>query len=244
MGYDWLRLLGGFDVIPYDVRQHFTGAQHVAEPRFLVHDLHVVDWREPAGTSKRADAFLLPPRWALLRLRSLVMASVFGTGPISAAAEKLVPFANEQSQDSGRVLLWIQRALATTRRVANEDELLNALRRRLALQPGPPWTIKIFSDSPTVPTARATAHLFHSADIVVGVHGSGQANQVFCRSGIGVIDINLPEPHSQYTAHNSYALGLRYRLVMLRGASLHQTLNLTLPVRDVLDALGSLLRQE
>ncbi|CAE7761503.1 unnamed protein product, partial [Symbiodinium sp. CCMP2456] len=217
--YDWLTLLGGFEVIPYDVRPHFMGPARVAEPRFLVHQLHMVDWQDAPGSSRREDVFLLPPRWALQRLRDLATWRVFGSSPPPATPGK-------------KKLLWIQRAVATTRRVANEAELLHAMMGLL----GDGWALQIFSDSP-LPTARETVELFRSADIVVGVHGSGQANVVFCRPGTGIIDINLPEPHSQYTAHNSYALGFHYRLVMLQGVGLHQSLNITMPVRDVLDAV-------
>lgn len=143
--------------------------------------------------------------------------------------------------DTGRILLWIQRSTASTRRVANEKALLDALAQVLRRVPGPPWSIGTFSDVPPAPSAAEAVRLFHSADVVVGAHGSGQANQVFCRAGTGIIDINMPEPHSQYSAHNSYALKLRYRLVMMRGVALHQTVNITVPVDDVVDALRSLL---
>ncbi|CAE8660969.1 unnamed protein product [Polarella glacialis] len=225
--YDWFDLLGGFDVVPYDVRPHFMGPERVAEPRFMVHELHVVDWHDPPGVPRRGDLFLLPPRWALQQLRYLVVgqATGFGTGERAAAS---------------RTLLWIRRATATTRRVANEGELITALERVLASLPER-WRIKIFSDVQPAPTAFDAVQLFRSADLAIGVHGSGQANLIFCRPGTGVIDINLPEPHSQYTAHNSYALGLRYRLVMMSGVALHQSVNMTVPVDDVLDALRSLL---
>ncbi|CAK9008591.1 Uncharacterized protein SCF082_LOCUS9932 [Durusdinium trenchii] len=137
---------------------------------------------------------------------------------------------------SRRTLLWIQRATATTRRVTNEEPLLKAVMEEL----GPDWTLQIFSDIPPAPSAGEAFRLFRSADIVLGVHGSGQANVVFCRPNTGIIDINLPEPHSQYTAHNSYALNFNYRLVMLQGIGLHQSVNLTVPIHDALDALRSL----
>ncbi|CAJ1403349.1 unnamed protein product [Effrenium voratum] len=66
--YDWFTLLGGFEVIPYDVRPHFMGAARVAEPRFLVRELHIVDWFDAPSASRREDVFLLPPRWALQQL--------------------------------------------------------------------------------------------------------------------------------------------------------------------------------
>lgn len=232
--YDWFTVLGDFEVVPYDVLPHFVGADRVAAPRLVVRELHVVDWQDAPAVSRRGDVFLLPPRFALERLRGSGLARVLGTDAAAAAA---VP----SRRDSPRHLLWIRRATATTRRVVNEDELFETFRRILGALPDPPWVIDVFSDMPPAPTASDTVRLFHGADVVVGFHGSGQANQVFCRSGTGIIDINLPEPHSQYTAHNSYALGLPYRLVMMRGVALHQTVNVTVPVEDVEAALRSLL---
>jgi len=217
--YDWLTVLGGFDIVPYDIRSRAAGAS-LAEARFVVRKLYVVDWRTLDGEPHRSEAILLPPRWALSQLRHVVV------GQMSRLSVS----------GGSRVLLWIQRETATTRRVANEALLLDRVRTALHGD----WTIKIFSDTP-VPPAVEAVRLFQEADIVLGVHGSGQANIVFCRAGTGVIDINLPEPHSQYTAHTSYALGLRYRLVMLQGDGLHQVRDLTLPVDDVLGALRSLL---
>ncbi|CAK0882725.1 unnamed protein product [Prorocentrum cordatum] len=184
--YDWFDLLGGFEVLPYDVRPHFTGAAQVAAPRLLVQELHVVDWRDPEGAERRGDVFLLPPRWALLRLRGLAVGWALGAGARGTG----------HASAGGPTLLWIQRSAATTRRVANEPELLDALGAALEGLEGPRWTVRVFSDTPSVPPAREAVRLFHEADIVVGVHGSGQANMVFCQEGAGVIDINIPEPHS------------------------------------------------
>merc|ERR1712118_577793 len=122
-----------------------------------------------------------------------------------------------------RSLLWIARRTTTSRRAGNEAELMDALRQVLAERSESLWTVDVFSDDPRPPGARETVRMFHRADIVVGVHGSGQANLIFCRKGTGVVDINLPEPHSQYLAHNSYAIGLEYRLVTLSGTGLHQS---------------------
>mmetsp|Transcript_47152 Transcript_47152/g.88333 ORF Transcript_47152/g.88333 Transcript_47152/m.88333 type:complete len:666 (+) Transcript_47152:27-2024(+) len=234
--YDWLGLFAGFKIIPYNIRPHFQGFDRVSEPRYAIRELHVVDWRTPSGTTKRGDVFLLPPKWAIRELRNLAYIRALGTGT-DTSHDRARPASSNQS----RVLLWIQRKEASTRRVVNEEELFTALRERLASDPGPPWELRLFSDVPSVPGARETVQLFHSAHIVLGVHGSGQANQIFCRTGTGIIDVNLPEPHSQYAAHTSYALGFPYRLVMLTGASLHQQVNLTLPVNSIIDALSSLL---
>eukprot|EP00435_Cladocopium_sp_Y103_P042706 s1988_g11.t2 len=178
--YDWFALLGGFEVIPYDVRPHFMGPERVAEPRFLVRELHMVDWHDARGSGKREDVFLLPPRWALQNLRRLAVGQALG-------------FQEAGNQDEGsprsgnHTLLWIQRATATTRRVANEEALLHAMMAEM----GSGWQLKVFSDIPPAPTAHEALHLFRSADLVVGLHGSGQANVVFCRPSTGIVDINL-----------------------------------------------------
>lgn len=205
------------------------GPERVAEPRFLVRELHMVDWHDAPESAKREDVFLLPPRWALQNLRRLAVGQALG-------------FQETGNQEEGsprsrnHTLLWIQRATATTRRVANEEALLHAMMAEM----GSGWQLKVFSDIPPAPTAHEALHLFRSADLVVGLHGSGQANVVFCRPRTGIVDINVPEPHSQYTAHNSFALDFKYRLVMLRGIGLHQSVNITVPIDDVLEALRSL----
>ena len=231
--YDWLSLFGTFEVVPYDLQPE--SGHGLSAPRFFVQDLHVVDWDAPDGVETRSDTFLLPPRWALQQLRRLAFSSVLGTNFEDLDGSGL---ANAVART--RVLVWIQRTSASARRIVNEDSMLTALQQVLDRQEGETWTIKIFSDFPSPPTAQESVRTFHSADIVVGVHGSGQANQLFCRQGVGVIDLNLPEPHSQYTAHNSYALDFQYRLVVLRGG-LHQADVVSVPVDEVLLALKSLL---
>lgn len=242
--HDWFTLFGGFEIITYDIRPHFMGAATVAAPRFLVQELHIVDWTDPPGSSRRGDVFLLPPRWALLKLRSLAVGLSSGAwSPALASHSEGSAEAEDAANEHHRekpVLLWIERAVATTRRTGNKEALMQALRLTLDALPGPSWEIRAFSDDPT-PAAHKVVEMFQSASIVAGIHGSGQANLIFCRPGTGIIDINLPEPHSQYTSHNSYALGLRYRLVMLRGTALHQALNITVPIDDVIEALRSLL---
>ncbi|CAL1138534.1 unnamed protein product [Cladocopium goreaui] len=144
------------------VRPHFMGPERVAEPRFLVRELHMVDWHDAPESAKREDVFLLPPRWALQNLRRLAVGQALG-------------FQETGNQEEGsprsrnHTLLWIQRATATTRRVANEEALLHAMMAEM----GSGWQLKVFSDIPPAPTAHEALHLFRSADLVVGLyHGS------------------------------------------------------------------------
>ena len=56
--YDWLTVLGGFDIVPYDIRSCAAGAS-LAEARFVVRKLYVVDWRPLDGEPHRSPASTL-----------------------------------------------------------------------------------------------------------------------------------------------------------------------------------------
>eukprot|EP00438_Fugacium_kawagutii_P015457 Skav202287 [mRNA] locus=scaffold3364:19412:45465:+ [translate_table: standard] len=90
--------------IPFDlpkVRPHFMGSEHIAEPRFLIRELHMVDWHDAPGSVKREDVFLLPPRWALQNLRQLAVGQALGRRDERSAGRQ-----------GNQTLLWIQRATA------------------------------------------------------------------------------------------------------------------------------------
>ena len=75
----------------------------------------------------------------------------------------------------------------------------------------------VFSDRPSPPLSTA-AELFNAAVAVVGPHGAGLSNVVFCEPGTAVIEGVCNEPHVnmcyQMTAH---MLGLRYHAIPSRG---------------------------
>jgi len=75
----------------------------------------------------------------------------------------------------------------------------------------------VFGDHPTPPLSTA-AELFNDAVAVVGPHGAGLSNVVFCEPGTAVIEGVCNEPHVnmcyQMTAH---MLGLRYHAIPSRG---------------------------
>ena len=75
----------------------------------------------------------------------------------------------------------------------------------------------VFGDRPSPPLSTA-AELFNAAVAVVGPHGAGLSNVVFCEPGTAVIEGVCNEPHVnmcyQMTAH---MLGLRYHAIPSRG---------------------------
>ena len=66
-----------------------------------------------------------------------------------------------------------------------------------------------------VTTLPETVDLFGSAALVVGVHGAGLANALFCVEGAALLELSLPEPEFGEYAHLAGALGLHYASVPL-----------------------------
>ena len=64
-------------------------------------------------------------------------------------------------------------------------------------------------------TLPETVDLFGSAALVVGVHGAGLANALFCVEGAALLELSLPEPEFGEYAHLAGALGLHYASVPL-----------------------------
>ena len=63
--------------------------------------------------------------------------------------------------------------------------------------------------------AAATLRLFRPAALVVGVHGAGLANALFCVEGAALLELSLPEPEFGEYEHLAGALGLAYASVPL-----------------------------
>ena len=75
--------------------------------------------------------------------------------------------------------------------VLNEAEVIKSLRRALRAVPGD-WELVVFA--PRDHGLPATRRVFAAATIVVGVHGGGLANVIFCRPGAHLVEAAMPEP--------------------------------------------------
>eukprot|EP00798_Chlamydomonas_sp_ICE-L_P031014 gene31014-biopygen5619 len=101
-------------------------------------------------------------------------------------------------------VLYASRGSSSDRRVSNEHELIEALRHAA------PYPLVVFTGRET-PTQIVA--LFRGAAAVVGFHGAGLVNAMFCAPGTPLIEMMFTfEPHWDFM-QLSRALGMRYWLV-------------------------------
>ena len=98
-------------------------------------------------------------------------------------------------------LIYLSRQRGTKRRIHNAEEIEPMLER-----------LGFVTVHPEMHTVAEQARLFNGARVVVGLHGSGFANLVFCRRGAAVVE--LFEPHPTRTTNAYWVLsrqaGVRY----------------------------------
>jgi len=102
-------------------------------------------------------------------------------------------------------LVYVSRADARYRKVTNEPQILARLKRVAAEHGG---EVAVFLGNET--SAVATVRLFANAALVVGPHGGGLSNILFCPEGASLLEFALPEATMRFYAHASMALGLDY----------------------------------
>ncbi|KAF4758106.1 hypothetical protein FOZ63_033394 [Perkinsus olseni] len=133
-------------------------------------------------------------------LRELRGAMVRGAGGVNGEASK-VP-----------LVLWIVRKASRdeSRILKNERRLVAALRKIGQID------VREF-DGAEVGAKEAVA-LFSRAAVVVGVHGAGLSNILFCKEGAAVVELGFANPLVWHYMYIAKALELRYERVLLDGA--------------------------
>jgi len=244
---------------PYPVRPTLAGAADAAAARMRVRRLVVVDWEEAPHhptLDGRNDTHHLPSRHALRLLRARLAPPGAEMAWASAVAGAAAGAA--WAPPRRRLLVYLHRAAARLRVVSNEAELIEAVSSELgggtrervgdgdgngdasgggggggdggggARAPGG-WRFAALSDSPPTPLQQAMG-LMRDAGAVLGTHGAGWANLVFCGPGAAAIEMALPEPHAVYAAHLAHALDLSYWWLPLTGHGLHSAPTVVAPV--------------
>ncbi|MFW5701009.1 MAG: glycosyltransferase family 61 protein, partial [Cyclobacteriaceae bacterium] len=101
--------------------------------------------------------------------------------------------------DEVKNLVYVSRRLANGRRLINEEELLLSI-VELGFHV---YYLEEMSFSDQV-------RIFHQAQVVIGPHGGGFSNIIFCRPRTIVIDIQPPEWQITCFEEISSAFGLQY----------------------------------
>ncbi|WP_158289608.1 glycosyltransferase family 61 protein [Paenibacillus flagellatus] len=136
---------------------------------------------DPARIVETDDAFHAAADRLLVP--SLVMWSEYPKWATDFVRGELLRSADAEEPPSGSgVRLYISRAGAQARRVANEPEVVELLQSRGF----------IVTDLLSM-TVREQVRLFRSAEAVVAPHGAGLANLAFCRPGAKVIELFAPD---------------------------------------------------
>ena len=160
-----------------------------------------------------------PTKWAVEFLRS-----------------KFLPAAAEPNSHQPE-RIYISRNLAPSRRIINEDEVLEVLRQH--------GFVTIYAESISL---AETASLMRGAKVVVSMHGGGETNLIFCSPGTKVIDILTPHHLAICYYILSHQAGLDYYYLIgesIEGSYLRQLIYQIDGCEDTLvniDALKALLR--
>jgi tetratricopeptide (TPR) repeat protein len=142
-----------------------------------------------------------------------------------------------QRAGSKRQRLYISRSQASSRKLVNEDDVINLLQQF--------GFISVILESLSV---NEQAELFASADVVISPHGGGLTNLVFCNSGTTVIEIFSPNYvyPCYWLVSNLVDLNYYYLLgTVSEGAYLHQLFYPDSRIDDIwvdLSALQSVLK--
>jgi capsular polysaccharide biosynthesis protein len=147
-----------------------------------------------------------------LRARELIVPSVplgtscFRPWMIDFLRERFLPKSGRDLASSGR-RLYISRGLAEYRRVLNEGEVISVLKKH-------GFEVAAM-ETMSVPEQ---ASVMAECDIVIGPHGGGMSNLVFCSPGTKVVEIYSPELVATYFWRLSNQLGLDYYYMLGEGS--------------------------
>jgi capsular polysaccharide biosynthesis protein len=146
-----------------------------------------------------------------LRARELIVPSVplgascFRPWMLDFLREKFLPKNWREMQPSGR-RLYISRGRAGYRRVLNESEVVSFLTER-------GFEVAAM-ETMSVPEQAA---VMAACDVVIGPHGGGMSNLVFCTPGTKVVEIYSPELVATYFWRLSNRLDLDYSYMLGKG---------------------------
>lgn len=169
---------------------HMNIVEHDPQQTLLVRDLIAVDW---SRTDQRPGLEMTPARTALNRARqALAWSSI---DPDSIRRRSLVFISRNSDHLSG----------SRSRAITNEAYVLHHLHQAVE-----PLELEMEVFHGDQHDLRSTIEMFRRAKIVIGVHGAGLANILYCAPGTAVLEIALSTPRHRDYMHASASLGHSY----------------------------------
>lgn len=153
--------------------------------------LATVDWRP---TDDRVGLEVMAPRAALQLVRS-----TFAEESKPLQERHTVVFVSRNRNGTAD-------KLGGRRSITNEETVISAVRGVLDRTE----RLVVFTGEDSSGSLAAAVELFSNARLVLGVHGAGLANAVFCAPGTPLVEIALQEPFYRAYMHLAAALELRY----------------------------------
>ena len=174
------------------VRTLWTGPLRVVRAKRLI----TADWRVAVGGDygDSEGGRFLPPVSTLQLLHQALQVDLPAARPA-----RTVVWVSRNPPDGGPLGM---------RAVTNELEVLDRLRAAVP----PPFSVQVHRGPHTM-LAR-TRGMFRDAAVVVGVHGGGLANMLFCQPRTVVIELAMPEP--MYVMYRYLAAALGHEMYQIR----------------------------
>ncbi|KAF4743343.1 hypothetical protein FOZ63_032267, partial [Perkinsus olseni] len=180
-----------------NARKVYYPTEGSRQARVRLSEVLTYSWPAVADPSYGLPLHCITPSHLLQELRG---AMVRGAGGVNGEASE-VP-----------LVLWIVRKASRdeSRILKNERQLVAALRKMGGID------VREFDGAEA--GAKEAVALFSRAAVVVGVHGAGLSNILFCKEGAAVVELGFANPLVWHYMYIAEALGLRYERVLLDGA--------------------------
>eukprot|EP00759_Apiculatamorpha_spiralis_P044340 PhF_6_TR41331/c1_g1_i2/m.62665 len=137
----------------------------------------------------------------------------------------------EEPQDGPKTIIVLRRGHVVMRNFPQESDILRYLERRS--ESGSRFRVVTFDGSQNSLVEART--LFGKASAIVGLHGGGLSNIIFCPKGVKVLEIGFPCKCADHYQHVATTIGLNYSRVFVEGDVLFR--GLTAPNVTVSDSL-------
>jgi capsular polysaccharide biosynthesis protein len=195
--YHWL-----LDLVP-----RVLSLKHAAQ-NFSNYDALLLNGSRANYEREILTALGVPPekvRYVDSRERFQIASAVFPSMDINVIAPWKVhglrdlPFSGEQNQHRR---LYLSRARAAVRRIANENEISEVLRQR---------NFEIIEAENL--SWREQANLFAGASVIVAPHGAALTNIVFCKPGTRVVEISTRAGYRDWYWQLAAVAGLSYEVL-------------------------------